>query len=118
LARPKLNIDPKQVENLAQIGCKDTEIAAFLDCSPDTITRRFAYELHKGRETMKLSLKRMMFQAANSGNVVMMIWLSKNLLGYSDKTDITTNGEPIGEVRWSFADRRNGHSKAEPASVN
>jgi hypothetical protein len=32
--------------------------------------------------------------------------------------DMTSNGEPIREVYWSFADRRNGHTQAEPASVN
>ena len=118
MARPKLNIDPKQVEGLAQIGCKNTEIAAFFGCTDDTITGRFSEELHKGRENLKLSLRRMQWQAAQNGSLVMMIWLGKQYLGQSDKTDLTSNGETVGEVRWSFANRRNGHSQAEHPSVN
>lgn len=88
MARPQLEIDGKEVMKLASIGCSNDEIAAFFDCSKDTIERRFAAELHKGRENGKTRLRRLQLQAAQKGNVVMLIWLGKQMLGQSDKQEI------------------------------
>lgn len=61
------------------------EIAAVCDCSVDTLERRFADVIQRGREKGTMSLKRKMFETAMNGNVTMQIWLSKQHLGYSDK---------------------------------
>jgi hypothetical protein len=102
MARPKLNIDPKQVEGLAQIGCKNTEIAAFFGCTDDTITNRFSAQLHKGRENLKISLRRMQWQAAQAGNIVMMIWLGKQYLGQSDKLETEGNVRTITTIEHRY----------------
>ena len=85
MARPLAKIDPKQVENLAAIGCTTPEIAAVLECSEDTLERRFAGPLKKGRLKLKTSLRRMQYQAAAAGSIPMLIWLGKNLLGQADQ---------------------------------
>lgn len=84
MARPKLNIDPKTVLQLAELGCKTKEIANFIGCDEDTITGRFSAELLKGRTNVKMSLRRWQLDAAKKGNVVMQIWLGKQMLGQSD----------------------------------
>lgn len=84
MARPKLEIDPAQVEKLAAIGCSMAEIGAVLSCSPDTLQRRFAAVIEKGREHGKASLKRKQYEVAMSGNVSMLIWLGKIKLGQVD----------------------------------
>jgi len=86
MARPKLNIDPNTVENLAAINCTVSEIAAVIGCDKRTLERRFAASIEKGREHGKSSLKRKMWETAQGGNVTMMIWLSKQMLGYKDQT--------------------------------
>lgn len=96
MGRPLKPVDEKQVEQLAAIDCTNEEIASVVGCSVDTLTRRFADVLIKGRENGKASLKRMMWKAATSGNVTMQIWLSKNRLGYRDKIDVDANHKSGG----------------------
>lgn len=89
MARPKKTIDPRMVHDLAQLGCKTKEIATTLGCSSDTIERRFAAELQKGRESLKISLRRWQLEAAKKGNVAMLIWLGKQMLGQTEKIEQT-----------------------------
>ncbi len=76
------------------IHCPNVEIAAAVGCSVDTLTDRYSELLDKGRSKGKASLRRIQWEAATKGNVVMMIWLGKQLLGQSDKMDktISTSG--------------------------
>lgn len=87
--RPPLEIDPNLVEGLAKIGCTNVEIAPLVGCSVDTLVRRFAEILDKGRSGLKMKLRRAQMQAAEGGNVAMLIWLGKQYLGQSDKRDVT-----------------------------
>ncbi len=94
MARPKLKLDESLIERLAAIHCPITEIAAALNCSVDTLERNYAGLIAKGKERGRTSLRRTQWDAAMKGNVVMMIWLGKQLLGQSDKMDktISTSG--------------------------
>ena len=87
--RPPLNIDPKQVESMAALGCTQAEIAAVLGGSRQTIGGRFRHEYEKGREKLKTSLRMKQREVALAGNVTMLIWLGKQYLGQSDKTEVT-----------------------------
>lgn len=91
MGRPKKDLDPEIIKNLAAINCTMEEIASVMGCSKDTIERRFAAIVKEGRDTGKVSLRREMWKAVKEkGNITMMIWLSKQLLGYTDKvTQIT-----------------------------
>lgn len=85
MARLKKDIDPKLVTRLARAGLTVAEIAAILECSKDTLERRFAAPIKDGREHMTGSLKRKQFVVAMKGNVGMLIWLGKQYLGQTDK---------------------------------
>jgi hypothetical protein len=94
--RPKLDIDPKKVLELAKIQCTYEEMAAVFDCSTDTLKRNFADLIGKGREEGKMSLRRAQHKAAIQGaSVPMMIWLGKQHLGQKDKRDVTTDGQAM-----------------------
>ncbi len=84
MARPLLDIDPEQVEQLAAIDCTMKEMAAVLNCSVDTLENRFSDVIAKGKEVGKMSLRRKMWNTAMNGNVTMMIWLSKQRLNYKE----------------------------------
>lgn len=103
MGRPLKKIDPDQVRRLAMINCTMVEIAAVVGCSVDTVERRFAEIVKEGHQQGKSSLKRMMWEACTKGNVSMMIFLSKQMLGYSDKVeqkvDATVNGEKLTPER-------------------
>ena len=95
--RPKkYNLDTKQVEQLAGFGCTDTEIASFFNISRTTLERNYEQYLTKGRESGKIRLRQMQWASAKKGNVAMLIWLGKQLLGQSDKQEITTTELPEG----------------------
>jgi hypothetical protein len=88
MGRPELDIDPRQVELLASAFCTNEEIAAKLGCSSDTLTRRYAESLQKGRDNAKASLRVKQWEVARKGNVPMLIWLGKQYLGQRDKRDL------------------------------
>lgn len=88
MARPKLDIDPDMVEKLAGVGCTDKEVASILECSVDTLSRRFAEFLEKGRSNRKMSLRRKQTEVAMGGNVSMLIWLGKQDLDQKDRVEI------------------------------
>lgn len=77
-------IDPKEVEKLASIGMKNSEIAEYLDIDDSTLGYNFKQELAKGRHNLKVSLRRAQLNLALSGNATMLIWLGRNILGQSD----------------------------------
>ena len=83
--RPRIVIDGNQVEAMAQIGCTTDEIGSVVGCSRDTLERRFAAEIVKGRLGGKVRLRKIQMNVALSGNVTMLIWLGKQGLGQSDK---------------------------------
>jgi hypothetical protein len=93
MARPKKKVDPKMVQDLASIGCKVIEIAKLLDVSEDTLNRRFAVEIAKGKENLKMSLRRWQLESAKKGNVTMLIWLGKQYLEQKDKIENSITGE-------------------------
>lgn len=95
MARPKKDIDQKQVEQLAAINCSYAEMAAVLGCSEDTLERRFAGVIKAGRGKGNVSLKRRQWRAAmEDGNITMMIWLGKQNLGQRDKQELEMNPNP------------------------
>ena len=97
MARPKkYDIDTAQVEKLAGYGCTNIEIASFFGCDESLIRKSYSESLTKGREKGKIRLRQMQWTAAGNGNVAMLIWLGKQLLGQSDKQDITLNELPDG----------------------
>ena len=88
MARPKkYNLDTDKVEQLAGFGCTNREIASFFDCSETTLTRNYGDFLIKGREKGKIRLRQLQWRAAERGNTTMLIWLGKQVLGQSEKTE-------------------------------
>jgi len=89
MARPKkYDIDTAQVEKLAGYGCTNIEIASFYGCDESLIRKSYSEYLTKGREKGKIRLRQMQWTSAGNGNVAMLIWLGKQLLGQTDKTEI------------------------------
>lgn len=99
MGRPLKPIDPRQVDALAIIGCRVHEMAAVLECGQRTLDRRFGEIIRKGKEKAKSSLRRKQWELAMNGNATMLIWLGKQMLGQSDKQEISgPEGAPI-EIR-------------------
>ena len=93
--RPKIEVNFAEVDKLCQIQCTGEEIASFFGISYDTLERRckeqfkmsLAEYIKEKSAKGKSSLRRLQWKAAMSGNVTMLIWLGKQYLGQSDKTN-------------------------------
>ena len=98
MARPKkYNIKPEDVEKLASYGCSNSEIASFFGCDESLISKSYSRNITKGKEKGKIRLRQMQWKAAERGNVSMLIWLGKQVLGQTDKQEVEVV-KPISEV--------------------
>ena len=97
--RPKgttISIDWKRVDAMCAIQCTGQEIADVLGFSYNTLVR--ACEREQGvlfeeyfaqkRSSGKSSLRRKQYSIAMNGNPTMLVWLGKNWLGQTDKSEI------------------------------
>ena len=100
VGRDKTVIPPEEVYKLAQIGCKDIEIADWFGIDSNTLRYNFSVELTKGREALKQSLRRAQLNTALSGNATMLIFLGKQYLGQSDNP-ISDDSDKV--LPWSSA---------------
>jgi hypothetical protein len=92
MSRPKIIIDPGQLEKLAEMCATQDEVAAWFNTSRQVIGNRLKREplkgiWEKGLAKGRIALRRAQLQLAMSGNATMQIWLGKQLLGQVDKTE-------------------------------
>jgi len=96
VGRDKKVIPPEDVEKLAALGCRDNEIANYFGVKEDTLRYNFADKLTKGREDLKITLRRAMLNnACKNMNASVQIFLAKNLLGMADSPLNTEDNEPL-----------------------
>lgn len=93
--RPTMEFDHSEVEKLGMLGATVPEMAAWFGCAVRTIERRMAMRegefrrsYEKGFGRLKISLRRQQIEVAKGGNVSMLIWLGKQMLGQADKQDV------------------------------
>ncbi len=95
MGRPLKEIDYKKLDSLCFIQCTGEEISAILDIDYSNLNKKLKNETGKTftqyyaekRSGGKMSLRRRQF-AMSETNPTMAIWLGKNWLGQSDKTEI------------------------------
>ena len=96
VGRDKKVIDPDEVEKLAALGCRDNEIANWFGIKEDTLRYNFADNLTKGREDLKITLRRAMLNnACKNMNAAVQIFLAKNILGMSDNGQESDDKKPL-----------------------
>lgn len=99
MGRPPIEIDEEQVLKLAKKLWTTEAIAQFFDVSRDTIERRFAAILAKGRSEGKMSINdAQLYLGVVKKNATMLIWLGKQHLGQSDKQAITPDVQGIKKL--------------------
>lgn len=102
--RPPVQIDPEQIEKLAQLGATQVDMARFLDIAYSTLELKlqqpeFRQALERGQGNLHISLKRKQVEMALAGDRTMLIWLGKNYLGQRDNLDSKLTGSGLnGEI--------------------
>ena len=100
MPRPKGAVKPLEIDRIeaaAAIGCTQDEIAVLMGCGVRTIQKRADCReaIERGSARLRMSLRRLQWQKAKDGNVTMMIWLGKQLLGQKDRVEETLRSEVI-----------------------
>lgn len=95
VGRDQVVVPPEEVEDLAAIGCTNRDIANWFGINEDTLVYSFKPYLIKGRENLKISLRRAMLKnACVNLNAAVQIFLAKNMLSMSDN-GMTTDGSKV-----------------------
>ncbi len=83
--RPTKEIDEEQLYKLATYHCTVDEMASFFNVHKRTLERNYAAVIDAGRNSGKMSLRKKRWELALDGNIALIIFLSKVVLGESDK---------------------------------
>lgn len=104
---PRIEFDLENLCELARIGCTNETIAHMLGVGKATLQRRIAEQgeipdaIAKGRASVEISLRTHQLAWAlgsRPGNVTMMIWLGKQMLGQRDTKAVELTGPGGGAV--------------------
>ena len=106
MARPRKQIDPKKVARLAMIGCPPMEIAAVLDCSVDTLERRFADLVQKSADQGKKRVRSRLFHLAVNGNLGSCIFLCKAWMGMRETDPVSINVSANAVTTFGLTDQQ------------
>lgn len=102
IGRDKKIVPPEEVQKLAALGCSNRDIANFFGIEESNVSRHFAAFITKGREELKITLRRAMLDnACRNMNAAVQIFLAKNILGMQDTP---TNSEDKKPLPWTDDD--------------
>jgi len=101
--RPQHKLDYAMLDSLCGIMCTKEEIASLMNIDEDTLHNVLKRDGHGGFSVYfkkksakgKMSLRRKQYTSAIEGNVTMLIWLGKQHLDQSDKTESKVE---VGEI--------------------
>lgn len=110
MGRPRRKIDLSekeidQLKTLARCHCTDKEIAAYCGLPETILQRYFGATLKEQRDVGRSNLRAKQFKMAMEGNVTMLIWLGKQILGQRDgeltPVDEYKDGERVFTTSWA-----------------
>jgi len=106
VGRPKLIFEMREVKLLGQFRATHETMADWFECSTQTIRRQmmnekseFSRVYKKALATTKMKLSEAQIKYALNGNASLLIWLGKNLLDQTDKTEIEVNTKQIETLK-------------------
>ena len=102
VGRDKTVVPPDQVQELAALGCSNTDIANFFGVTEQTIRYNFSEYITKGKEELKITLRRSMLKNATVHmNAAVQIFLAKNILGMTSEP---MSSEANAPLPWNESD--------------
>lgn len=84
-------VDIDEIRELAGEGNSVDDIANLIGVSSDALrsNSNYSHAIELGVADMKANLRHWQMQAAQSGNVTMLVWLGKVILGQREETEAT-----------------------------
>lgn len=105
-SKPFTEDDYQKIYQLAAIQCTMDEIARVMGVPLRTLHHRKSRSaklrelIEKGRADSKVSLRKAQYQQAMQGNKTMLVWLGKQWLGQTDKTEYQPAAGTRIRLRW------------------
>jgi hypothetical protein len=87
-----------QVKELATFGSPDAEIAAVVGCRAKWLERRYGKIIRQARAAGAADLRKLQWDKARDGNVPMLIWLGRQMLGQSPQAIAGADAAPPARV--------------------
>ena len=88
-----IKLDKNKVRMLASFGCTLVEIAKYFKVGESVIRKNYKKEYEAGVEEMKFSLRKAQWKyALENGNTALLIFLGKNYLQQTDKSQLDLVG--------------------------
>lgn len=118
---PRKKLDLVVMRRAASIGCNAEEIAALLGVGRSTFYKHLEEDvglqedLDQAADSGKATLRRMQWQRAAAGSDTMLIWLGKNMLGQTDRHELSGKGG--GPVMIVTGVLRDSDSETETAAM-
>ena len=84
VGRDKVVIEESDFYKLASLHCSWKDLSTWYGVAETTLRNNFADLFTKARQATKRKLRQKMLETAMNGDRVMMIWLSKNWLSFSE----------------------------------
>jgi hypothetical protein len=118
--RPRTTQEYDTNDRLCAIQCTGEEIASVLGIDYDTLNSNIKHDKKlsfseyfiKKSGGGKASLRRRQFELAANGNTTMLVWLGKQYLGQTDKTDIQIDEDRVDKLDVLLGQFHDTNSKA------
>jgi|SRR5580704_2940482 hypothetical protein len=88
LGRPRIILDEQKISQFIGKGFTVEWVADFMGVHVDTLYANYSEALRKGRVFRDGCLQAKLYKSAMTGNVTNQIWLSKQWLGFADKSEV------------------------------
>lgn len=82
-----LGFDEGMIMRMAMMGNTSHDIAIILGIPEDSLEREYGDLIRKGEAMLRVTLRKLQLNSAVKGNVQMQIFLGKQYLGQSDKSE-------------------------------
>lgn len=79
-----VEVDRDTVIKLARLHCSYADIGRWFGVHEHTIMKRFREDIETAKTETRARLRNKMLEKAMNGDTTMLIWVSKNWLGFSD----------------------------------
>ena len=112
VGRPRIELDERQIVELAKLQCSNEEIASVMGVSADTIVNNFSEAISRGREMGKVSLRKAQWdKAVKDGNPQMLVWLGRFYLRQREEISFSSSESDVRALlsQWEVTAKRRSY---------
>lgn len=86
-----IRTDEEGIVRMGEVGMSMRAIAYIVGCDEKVIRKKFAEKVEKGKAKTAFHIAEKSIELALEGNVTMLIWVAKNILGWTDAQTMPSN---------------------------